>query len=419
MITLTAGFARFVSPQRSERSALIAIWGVYTIQGQLGGLTFVALPAILRSKHVQMEQIAVFSAIILVWALKFLWAARVERLRQQMMGSFGLGRAIFLAELMIAGLIVGSALISFNSVLPFLAIFSGAAFLASIIDIATDGYLIAHFPPNLRRLGATAQVGGGYLGFALGGSFLPALYESAGWPVSCLVAGGVTILLSAPLLTLPHTVPSSLMHASTRLAHGWRPNLLWALKRREIQAGIAMIIIFDAARRMTQGLGALYLLDGGVSLTFIGAFNGIVGIGAGLMGTVLGNFCVRKSGSSTSLTAIAIVTSVILSLASFTILLGHRGLPLFIALLFLESLVMAAGFVVLFSRVMGLTSPRQPGLDYAVFQSVSAVVAAMAGFAGTSLAGKAGYEASFACATCIALASIPILKLLQKPFEGG
>lgn len=419
MITLTAGFGRFASPQRSERSALVAIWGVYIIQGQLGGLTFVALPAILRTKHVQMEQIALFSAIILIWALKFLWAGRVEQLRQQMIGRFGFGRAIFLAELVIAGLIIGAALFPLHSIQPFLAIFAGAAFLASVVDIATDGYLIAHFPPSLRRLGATAQVGGGYLGFALGGSCLPALYEGAGWPVSCLVAGGVTVLLSAPLLTLPYSDPSKLVQTATPVTQRWRPNLFWALKRREIQAGIAMIIIFDAARRMTQGLGALYLLDDGVPLTIIGALNGIVGIGTGLMGTVLGNFCVRQSGSSTSLTIIAIVTSVLLSLASFAILLGHRGLPLFIVLLFLESLVMAAGFVVLFSRVMGLTSPRQPGLDYAVFQSVSAVVAAMAGFAGTSLAGKAGYEAAFACATCLALASIPVLNLLQKPFEGG
>ncbi|MEE8660888.1 hypothetical protein CGLAMM_05975 [Acetobacteraceae bacterium EV16G] len=160
MITLTAGFGRFASPRRSERSALIAIWGVYIVQGQLGGLTFVALPAILRTKHVPMEQIAVFSAIILIWALKFIWAARVEQLRQQMMGRFGFGRAIFLAELVIAGLIIGAALFPFCSILPFLTIFTGAAFLASVIDIATDGYLIAHFPPPFgvlarqRRWGA-------------------------------------------------------------------------------------------------------------------------------------------------------------------------------------------------------------------------------------------------------------------------
>lgn len=419
MSSVTAGVEPVISLPLSKRGLLVAIWGVYTIQGQLGGITFVTLPAILRAKSVPMEQISLFSAIILIWAGKFVWAGIVERWRLEFVARYGFGRTILLVELLIIGLIAGSSFLPLTSIYPFLALFSCAAFLASIIDIACDGYLIAHFPASLRRLGATAQVGGGYLGFALGGSFLPAFYAKAGWPVSCLVMIGSMIMLSTPLLVLTDAHSPLKPHRVGSDAPRWRPNLIWALKRPEIRTGIIMIIVFDAARRMTQGLGALYLLGEGVSLPLIGALNGALGIGAGLLGTFLGNLCVRKFGSSAALSTFAVVTCGLLLAVTFAIQLGRDGIALLTILIFVESLLMAGGFVILFSRVMGFTSLQQPGLDFALFQSVSAAIAAVAGFAGTMIAGKAGFGIAFACATCLALAAIPTLKLLQKPSGEG
>ena len=60
---------------------LPSIWAIYIAQGVLGGLTFVGLPTILRNQHVSLGKIGLLSLVMLIWAIKFLWAQPVERLR--------------------------------------------------------------------------------------------------------------------------------------------------------------------------------------------------------------------------------------------------------------------------------------------------------------------------------------------------
>ncbi|NKX17393.1 hypothetical protein HGG75_27145 [Ochrobactrum pseudogrignonense] len=60
---------------------LVAAGGIYTAQSLVGGLTFMGIPAVLRADNVALDKISLVSLVMLVWALKFLWAPTLERLR--------------------------------------------------------------------------------------------------------------------------------------------------------------------------------------------------------------------------------------------------------------------------------------------------------------------------------------------------
>ncbi len=65
----------------SVRTTIVCVIPIYIAQAAIGGLTFVGLPAYLRQTGVALEHIGLIFLFMLPWALKFLWAGFVERLR--------------------------------------------------------------------------------------------------------------------------------------------------------------------------------------------------------------------------------------------------------------------------------------------------------------------------------------------------
>lgn len=66
-----------LSPPR----VLTVVAGIYITQSAIGGLTFQGIPAVLRAEGAGLDVIGLVSLLMLPWALKFLWAPALERLR--------------------------------------------------------------------------------------------------------------------------------------------------------------------------------------------------------------------------------------------------------------------------------------------------------------------------------------------------
>lgn len=58
----------------SPFAVLTAVGGLYIAQSVIGGVTWIGLPAIMRSEGVPLDRIGLVSLIVLPWALKFLWS---------------------------------------------------------------------------------------------------------------------------------------------------------------------------------------------------------------------------------------------------------------------------------------------------------------------------------------------------------
>lgn len=388
---------------------LPSIWGVYIAQGILGGLTFAGLPTILRSQHVSLGRIGLLSLVMVIWAIKFLWAQPVERLRIATTGRRRSRKIILIGECVTAGLLCVIAFWPPRLFSGLLVLLLCAAVSATLVDIACDAFLIEQIPANERGQGNMAQVGGAYIGLVLGGSVFTSLYGSWGWNIGCFVMAFFVLSLTAPMYFCDlenrealHSIPQKL-----------RPGLLNAFKRGEIWCGIVLTMTYEMSGRLVQGLTGPFLIDQGISLNTVGIFNGIGGVVAGLCGTVVGGLLVSRTGAKNAMYMIAICHTVLLAVTFSSIKLHFLGTSILFALFVCEATLMASSFVASYSWLMTLTSPYQPGMDFTLFQSASAIAAASVGATGAFVAEEAGYDKVFLLAVLLSLVTLIFIPLMN------
>ncbi|WP_338012566.1 hypothetical protein [Rhizobium sp. LCM 4573] len=157
------------------------IAGLYIAQSVIGGVTWAGLPAVMRSQGVPLDQIGLVSLIALPWALKFLWSPFIERFRLPLDGRnrsaviVAVGGAICVAGLLLTGVL------SPANAFPLLACLTIVAFAASTVDIACDGFAVQTLSKAQHGWGNAAQVGGAYLGSAIGGGLFLYLVSAFNW----------------------------------------------------------------------------------------------------------------------------------------------------------------------------------------------------------------------------------------------
>ncbi len=391
---------------------LLAAGGIYTAQGLIGGLTFLGVPAVLRAENVALDRIGLVSLAMLVWALKFLWAAPVERLRMGPDGS-RCSRGLILAGegcVVLALLAFGfCADVGFATLLVLLILMAAAS---ATVDIVCDAFLIEQFPAGRRGLANVAQVGGAYLGMIFGSGLFVAVYSVSGWMVACFLLAGLVALMSLPMATSREPKAKPMVRTPA-------PGLLNGFRRAQIRTGIVMAVVFELGGRLAQVLAGPFLVDAGLPLSTLGLLNGAGGVVAGLAGTALGGLAAQRLGASRAMFAAACAHVGTLGLLASVIFLGLDNLTLLVGLFVLESAMMAAGFVVSYARLMGLASPSQPGVDFTLFQCASAIAAALCGMAGGVAAARAGYAATFGSAALLAVLAVLLLPRLERRLRKG
>ncbi|SFH61876.1 MFS transporter [Albimonas pacifica] len=381
----------------------LAIGGLYVGQSVIGGLTWSGLPAVLRAQGLPLEHVGLLSLLALPWALKFLWAPAVERFRlpQGRPARSGavvlIGGAAAVCGLGVAGIVGPTPL------LVTLAALMAVACATSTVDIAVDGYAVQNLRDRELGWGNAAQVGGGYLGHALGaGAFLAAV----GW-VGWGPAVGLAILAVA-LLAVPFLL--RVRRGEPVGAPGPRPSLRAALARAEIRRGLVLAAIHVTAQKTAMGLLGPFFVDQGWSLAQVGLLNGAGSLGLGVVGAGLGGWLVRRLGIRAVLIGAAGVQAGVLGLIGLHAATGALPAPALIALALAGgSLVMATGFVALYAQFMRWSDPAQAGVDFTLFQSADAAVSMTTGLAAGLLAGALGYAAFFWIAAALALAAVPAL----------
>nr|WP_176024828.1 MFS transporter [Brucella pseudintermedia] len=391
---------------------LIAAGGIYTAQSLIGGLTFTGIPAILRAENVALDRIGLVSLAMLVWGMKFLWSPWTERLRIQPDGRRRSRLIIMTGEVVVALLLIGlgfSGTTSFTTILVLLVLMAVAS---ATVDIACDAYIIEQIAAGKRGAGNVAQVGGGYLGLIFGSGLFVTASALWGWLAACVLLALILLVMSLPMALTSEarckTVPEM-----------ERPGLRKALSRFDMRIGLCMAIVFEMGGRLAQSLSGPFLIDAGVPLSLLGVLNGIGGVVAGVAGAAMGGLIVHRKGAKAAVLLVAMLHIATLCLVAAIVMLHVRQLPVLIGAFMLEGATMAAGFVAIYSRLMDIVSEKQPGVDFTLFQSASAVAAALFGYAGAMLAARAGYSASFGMAFLLALLTPFILRFLERRFMTG
>lgn len=396
----------------SPTAVFVAVGGLYIGQSVIGGLTFLGLPAVLRSAGLPLDQIGLLYLTVLPWTLKFLWSPHIERYR---LPPIGKNRSRVIVGSGISVCAIGLAVLAFTGPTPVsiaIAILSVIALVTATVDIACDGYAVETLAEEHHGWGNAAQVGGSYLGSAIGAGLFLVLVERSGWTNATLVMSGLVILLALPFLF----GPASKTSIQTR---DHLPSIRNALKRPQVRTGLVVAAVYVAAQKWGLSMLGPFLVDYGFDLATIGALNGVGSMVVGFAGALLGGTLVRLYGASrVLLMAIFVQTALLCVFASLSV---HRDISQWIVMTVAvasSSGIMSIGFVALYACFMGWSDPRQAGVDFTLFQCMDGIVSMAGGLGAGAIAERFGYQASFGLAAVVSVLAAPVIFLLMRRQNG-
>lgn len=396
------GSARVAGPL-APLAIVGGVGGLYVAQSVIGGITWSALPAVMRDQGLPLDRVGLISLIALPWALKFLWSPVVERYRLPPVGrnrsaSIVLaGGLVSAAGLLIVGAI-GPALL-----LPTLACLMAVAFAASTVDIACDGFAVETLAKEYHGWGNAAQVGGAYLGSAIGGGFFLVLVADYGWQAAAWSMAALLVLLGLPFLAIARSRSIADVRPHT-------PSVRSALARPEIRRGLIAAGIYIVAQKTGLAMLGPYLVDAGLSLSAVGLLNGIGSMCVGFAAALAGGVLVRRWGiRAVLITALLLQSGAYFFFATFDLYPGVSSSVLIGFAVASSSGVLAFGFVALYAQFMRWSNPLQAGIDFTLFQCMDALASMLGGLLAGYLAQHFGYGAFFAGSGIAALLAIPLI----------
>ncbi|WP_019997376.1 MFS transporter [Aureimonas ureilytica] len=384
---------------------LMSIGGLYVAQSVISGLTMVSLPTVLREAGASLDTVGLLHLAVLPWAIKFLWSPWLDRFRRPMNGR-DRSRHIVLAGNTICAL--GIALVGLMpmSFLPILLCLTLVAFVAATVDIACDGFAVENLAARHHGWANSIQVGGAYLGSALGGGLLLVLVGILGWGPACWVMAVLVLIFG-----LPFWLSSSSSNTIDERPH--RPSLASAFSRRDMRYAIGATILFVVGQKWGLTMLGPFLVDEGLDLATIGMLYGSGSLLLGLGGSVLAGGLVRRFGARPVLVFALVAQGMLLaSLAGMAVGVGLPRDALVPIALISSSGVISIGFVALYSEFMRLSDPRQAGVDFTVLQCTDGIASMTGGLAMGMVAHVASYALVFGCVAAIALVSTPVVFVL-------
>jgi MFS transporter (putative signal transducer) len=395
-------------PASSPFAIVMAIGGLYVAQSVIGGITWHGLPAVMRSEGLPLDQIGLVSLIVLPWALKFLWSPAVERFRLPRVGKNRTGTIVVAGGLVsIAGLFA-AGLIGPAAFVPMLACLTVVAFAASTVDIACDGFAVQNLSKQNHGWGNAAQVGGAYLGSAIGAGLFLVLVDASGWMIATWSMALLLLLLGLPFFF------GAAGEGQPNETREHVPSLRAALRRPEIRRGLAAAAIYVIAQKSSIAMIGPFLVDAGLDLAALGIINGVGSLFVGVAAALLGGALVKSLGVRNILVLALVLQAAALFFFSVFDFSGDFPRWLLIAVAVASSSgVMALGFVALYAQFMRWSDERQAGVDFTLFQCMDALVSMAGGILAGYVAEYFGYGVFFAGAGVIALVAVPAIAMVS------
>ncbi|AZO02776.1 MULTISPECIES: MFS transporter [unclassified Mesorhizobium] len=391
----------------SPAAIVAAIGGLYVAQSVIGGITWTGLPAVMRDQGLPLDRIGLLTLIALPWALKFLWSPAVERYRLPLSGRDRTGAIVLIGGLVSIAGMLAVAQLGPAAFWPVVACLTVVAFAAATVDIACDGFAVQNLAGKNLGWGNAAQVGGAYLGSAIGGGLFLFLVDSQGWRPAVSAMASLLVLLGLPFLLGVAGRP----HEEVR---DHVPSLGMALRRPQIQRGLVASAIYVLAQKAALAMLGPFLVDAGLSLSTIGLVNGAGSMILGVAAALAGGALVRWLGTRSVLVlALVLQAGSLFVLAAFALSGVFPAGPLAAVAMLSSSGIMALGFVALYAQFMRWSDPRQAGVDFTLFQCMDALVSMAGGILAGYAAQHLGYGALFAGAGVVALLAAPAIAMVS------
>jgi PAT family beta-lactamase induction signal transducer AmpG len=358
------------------------------------------IPVLLRARGATLAEIGLLSTLALPWALKFLWAPAVDRLgtRRRWIAGSQLGLALVLLAVAASGATVTPA---------YLALLLALVALSATQDIAVDAYTIEIMQRDELGPANGARVTAYRLGMIVAGGVLVAL--SAGW-------GWTAVLLVAAALFLGLAGLSSLLPA-TRSARPAHEPVLEPIRELASRPGILVAGLFV----LTFKLGDLALIpmvkpfwvDSGYSVQQIGWVQTTLGVGASIVGALVGGVATRRLGAFHALWALGLVQA-LSNLSYWAAAAAGAPTPLMYGAAVVEQFTGGMGTAAFLTFLMTLCARRHAATQFALLSALYRVGGIAAGALSGVLATRMGYTGYFLLTFGLALPAFALLPWLGK-----
>ena len=338
-------------------------------------LLFATLTLWLASAEIRISEITMFGWVGIVYAIKFLWAPMLDRLRLPVITNMiGQRRSwILLMQIMILlGLIFMSSLKPEHDLMYLAYLSIAIAFASASQDVAIDAYRIEIAESKFQAvLGASYQLG--YRVSALtsgaGALYMASFYD---WKLTYQV---MSMFMLVGILTVIF-IPESNKPANTNNGAGWlkktliepfseffKRNGYWSL----------FLLMFIALYRVSDliiGIAANpFYADIGFNLSEIATVTKVFGFTVTIIGAFIGGLSVARFGIGRLL----IISSILLTLTNlFFLFLNNAGssLPALVLTISADNFALGFSGTVFIAFLSSLTSRYFTASQYALFTSI-------------------------------------------------
>lgn len=388
---------------RSPRLALML--GLGFASGLPNPLTGSTMTAWFASEGVTLAMIGFASIFHLPYNLKFLWAPLLDRY-----GIPGLGRRrgwMLLAQLALVLSIAALGTFDPSSALTqigVLAVFT--AFFSATLDIAADAYRTDVLPAPQRASGTAIFVAGYRAALIVAGAVGLILSDLLPWTVvywifAGLMGVGILTTLIAPPAPTEAIAPRSIVEAVV-------DPITELLKRPGIVRLIAIIMLYKVGDVVAGQLQIPFFMEMGFSKTEIGAVLKGLGLGATIVGALIGGGLVARWGLKGTLIAFGFAQA-LANLSYVGVANAGKSYAWMTGAIGLDNFMNGLGTSAFVALLMTLCNKRFTAFQYALFSSLMTVPGRLLGYLSGRLADEAGWTSFFLIST---LAALPALALL-------
>jgi len=389
------------------------------------GLVWIALPAYLTYRGVDIKTVGLFSLAQAPWTFKFLWAPLLDRFEPRF-----LGRKRSWIVVWQAALLVGIGLLAAAGTSPSIGVIVAlsmlVAFASASQDVVIDGYAVDVLEKSEQGLAVGARVALYRAAMLLSGAVAITLGARFGWPS---VFAGLALLyvpLAGAVVWSPPPPPEAARPPRTLSGAVVEPLVDIFRRSRALQI-IAFLLLYKFGENLATALTRPFLIQKCFVPEDVGLATATIGLVAVIVGTFVGGASTGRLGLTRALWLFGAIQAI--GFLGYVVVdrmtpgspcaggvtgavaqpLVHRVVMYAAVAIENAAQGMATGaFGVLLLR---LTQKQFSSTQYALFSSVFAIGRTLAGPPAGFLVDAVGWTAFFLISV---LASVPGLVLLHK-----
>ncbi|HLS18057.1 MAG TPA: MFS transporter [Paenalcaligenes sp.] len=376
-------------------------------------LTSNTLQAWLTVEQVSLTKIGFLTLAGSAYTLKFLWAPFLDRFQIPFLGR---RRGwILLTQLLLGVSIFAMGWFPPSEFLWVLALLAmWVAFLSATQDVAFDAYSTDVLRPRERAAGAAVRVMGYRLAMIVSSGLALVLAERyLGWSATYMLLGA--LMLGVAVFTFLAPEPEHVAVAPKTLKEAVVEPLFDFFQRPGAWAFLWLIVLYKMGDAFAGALSTTFLIRGaGFSVAQVGAINNIFGLGATIVGALMGGVLLARLGLYRALMGFGLLQA-FSNFGYWLVTVWPDSWQLMAAVVAIENLCGGLGTAAFVAFVMALCTQAYSATQFALLSALSAIGRTyVAGPASPFLVGWFDWSGFFLFTVAIALPGLVLLRMKKQ-----